>query len=181
MDIDDTLLSTKKLEMYYWNIFLQENPDIDPNKEYKWGDSELIKFWSEYREKMAFGQIKDGATDCLDELIKKEYIVDLLFARPMDKYASLKKKLVEYFENNNLHYNHINLGFYSKVKFLKEHNYDLLIDNDLRHIEEADSAGISTILFGPFNPNYSGYQTDNWNEVPSIIEKILEDRKRKHI
>ena len=80
-----------------------------------------------------------------------------------------------------IHYNHINLGFYSKVKFLKEHNYDLLIDNDLRHIEEADSAGISTILFGPFNPNYSGYQTDNWNEVPSIIEKILEDRKRKHI
>ncbi len=181
VDIDDTLLSTKELEMYYWDIFLQENPDIDPNKEYKWGDPELAKFWGEYREKMMFGKIKDGATDCLDELIKKEYIVDLLSARPMDKYASLKKRLVEYFENNNLHYNHINLGFYSKVEFLKEHNYDLLIDNDLRHIEEANLVGISTILFGPFNPNCSGYQTDNWNEVPSIIEKILEDRKREHI
>lgn len=128
---------------------------------------------------MAFGKIKDGATDCLDELMKKEYIVDLLSARPMDKYASLKKRLVEYFDNNNLHYNHINLGFYSKAEFLKEHNYDLLIDNDLRHIEEANSSGISTILFGPFNPNYFGYQTANWNEVPSIIEKILEDKKRK--
>lgn len=181
VDIDDTLLSTRELEMYYWTIFLQENPDIDPNKEYKWGDLELVKFWSEYREKMAFGKIKDGATNCLDELIRKEYIVDLLSARPMDKYASLKKRLVEYFENNNLHYNHINLGFYSKIEFLKEHDYDLLIDNDLRHIEEANSVGISTILFGPFNPNYSGYQTDNWHKVPSVIEKIIEDRKRKKI
>lgn len=180
VDIDDTLLATKELEKYYWGIFLQENPDIDPNKEYKWGDPELAKFWSKYREKMAFGKIKDGATDCLDELMKKEYIVDLLSARPMDKYASLKKRLVEYFDNNNLHYNHINLGFYSKAEFLKEHNYDLLIDNDLRHIEEANSSGIGTILFGPFNPNYFGYQTANWNEVPSIIEKILEDKKRKH-
>ena len=32
VDIDDTLLSTKELEDYYWNIFLQENPDIDFNK-----------------------------------------------------------------------------------------------------------------------------------------------------
>ncbi len=181
VDIDDTLLSTKELEMYYWNIFLRDNSNIDPNKEYSWGDPELAKFWSEYREKMAFGKIKDGATDCLDELMKKGYIVDLLSARPMDKYASLKKRLVEYFENNNLHYNNMNLGFYSKVEFLKEHNYNLLIDNDLNHIEQANSAGLDTILFGPFNPNYSSYQTSNWNEVSTIIEKILEDRKRKHI
>lgn len=178
IDIDDTLLSTKELETYYWNIFLQENPDIDPNKEYKWGDKERERFWSEYREQMAFGKIKEGATDCLDSLIKKGYIVDLLSARPMDKYTSLKRRLVEHFENNNLHYNHMNLGFYSKVEFLKEHNYDLLIDNDLRHIEEANLAGINTILFGPFNPDYSGYQASNWSEVELIIEKIF-NRKSK--
>lgn len=173
VDIDDTLLSTKELEIHYWNVFLQENPDINPNKEYRWGDLELARFWSEYREKMAFGRIKNGAVSCLDELIEKGYIVDLLSARPMDKYASLKKRLVEYFESNNLHYNHINLGFYSKVEFLKEHDYTLLIDNDLRHVEEANAAGINTILFGPFNPNYSGYQTDDWNKIPGIIDKIF--------
>lgn len=176
VDMDDTLLSTKELETHYWNIFLQENPDIDPNKEYKWGDPELEKFWSEYREKMAFGKVKEGAIDCIDALIKKGCIVDLLSARPMDKYASLKKKLVEHLENNNLHYNYMNLGFYSKVEFLKKHNYDLLIDNDLRHIEEANSVGIDTILFGPFNQNYSGYQTSNWNEVELIIEKIFDEK-----
>lgn len=179
VDIDDTLLSTKELEEYYWNIFLKNNPNINPNKEYKWGDPELAKFWNEYREQIAFGKVKEGAPKCINALLQKGYLVDLLSARPIEKYAPLKKKLIEYFENNNLHYNHINLGFYSKVEFLKEHNYDLLIDNDLRHIEEANCAGLDTILFGTFNPNYSGYQTSNWNEIPTIIEKISEDKKRK--
>lgn len=179
IDIDDTLLSNKELEMYYWNIFLKENPNIDPNKEYKWGDKELSKFWDKYREKMAFCKIKEGATECLDWLIEKGCIVDLLSARPLEKYTSLKKRMVEYFENNTLHYNYMNLGFYSKIEFLKEHNYDLLIDNDLKHIEQANKAGIDTILFGPFNPNYSGYQTSNWDEIHSIVEEIINNLQNK--
>lgn len=176
IDIDDTLLSTKVLELYYWDIFLQDNPDINPNKkytDYTWGDIELERFWNEYREKMAFGKPKEGAVECLNYLIKKGIIIDLLSARPLNKYASLKEKLIEHFERNNIHYNYLNLGFYSKAEFLKEHNYDLLIDDNIRQIKEAKEIGINTILFGPPNPNYSGYQTDNWNEVPSIIEKII--------
>ncbi len=68
-----------------------------------------------------------------------------------------------------------------KVKFLQEHNYDLLIDNELRHIEDANRVGIDTILYGPFNPNYSGLQTPNWSEVESIIQKKIEERKSKSI
>lgn len=181
VDIDDTLLSTKELETYYWEIFLQDNPNIDPNKEYRWGDTEIVKFWSEYREKMAFGNIKEGTAESLDTLLKKEYLVDLLSARPLEKYAHLKKRLVEHFLNNSLHYNQMHLGFYSKVEFLIEHHYNLLIDNELRHIEAANEAGLDTILYGPFNPEYSGYQTANWNEIPTIIEKILEDKKTKNI
>lgn len=179
VDIDDTLLSTNELEIYYWGIFLQEHPDIDPSKKYKWGDPELAKFWSEYREKMAFGKVKKGAAKCLGRLIQKGHIVDLLSARPLDKYASLKKKMVNHLEENDLHYSHINLGFYSKVGFLKEHGYDLLIDNELRHIEQANDAGIATILFGPFNPNYKGLQTSDWNEVESIVEKIFDEKEQR--
>lgn len=181
VDIDDTLLSTKELEEYYWSIFLKNNQNVDPNKEYKWGDPILVEFWSEYREQMAFRKIKDGAVECLNFLLQKGYSVDLLSARPLEKYASLKKKLVEYFENNNLHYNYMNLGFHSKIEFLKEHNYKLLIDNDLKHIEKANAAGLDTILFGAYNSSYSGYQTFNWNEIPSIIEKILENKKTNNI
>lgn len=179
IDIDDTLLSTKELERYYWKIFLKDNPNINPNKDYKWGDPELAKFWSEYREKMAFGKIKDGACECINYLLENGCVVDLLTARPIDKYASLKKDLVIYFEKNKLHYNFIHLGLYEKISFLKEHNYNLLIDNEIRHIKEADSLGIETILFGIDNANYSGYKVANWQEMKPLLEMILKKRKKK--
>ena len=172
IDIDDTLLSTKELETYYWKIFCQENPNINPNKKRTWGNPVLAKFWSEYREKMAFGEIKEGAVNSLNTLLEKGYIVDLLSARPIEKYAPLKKRLVEYFQDNNLHYNNIFLGFHSKSKFLKEQNYDLLIDNDLKNIKQAKDLGIDTILFGEKSPIYKNHQALNWNEVLSIIEQI---------
>lgn len=180
VDIDDTLLSTKELEDFYWQKFLKDNPDIDSNKQYVWGDSELALFWKLYREKMAFGEVKLGAKKALNYLISNNYQVDLLSARPLDKYASLKKRLVEYFELNGIQYNYMNLGFHSKKEFLKEHKYDILIDNDLRYARETEAVGVILILFGK-DENYDGYQTDNWNEIPLLVSHIIneENLKRK--
>ena len=172
VDIDDTILSTKELEEYYFKEFLDNNPDINPNKEYKWGDSELALFWKLYREKMAFGAVKPYVSDAFNTFISKNYIVDLLSARPVDKYAYLKKRLVEYFKDNNINYNYLNLGFYSKKEFLKEHHYDILIDNDLKYIKEAESVGVVPILFGR-DTSYNGYQTDNWSEIPNMVDNIV--------
>lgn len=179
VDIDDTILSTKELEKYYWQIFLHEHNEIDAKKKYQWGDKELSLFWQEYREKMAYGKVKDNVSLAFKELKNKGYIVDLLSARPLDKYASLNQNLMEYFEKNNLIYDHIYIGFYSKVAFLEEHNYDILIDNELRHILAAQGRGISTILFGPFNPNYEGIQTDDWVKIPVLIMQIIEEKTKK--
>lgn len=173
VDIDDTILSTKELEKKYWNIFIKNHPEVDSEKEYHWGDPELALFWREHREDMAYGKVKNGVSGAFIKLLNSGYIVDLLSARPLDKYASLKSKLSNYFEENNVKYNHIHLGFYSKIEFLKKQGYDVLIDNELRHIEAANELGIDTILYGPFNPEYSGYQTDDWNKIPQIIDEFL--------
>ena len=119
VDIDDTLLCTRELEELYWQQFLKNNTNVDSNKQYVWGDPELALFWKLYREKMAFGKVKPGVKKSLQELLNNNYQVDLLSARPLDKYASLKKKLVEYFEFNGIQYNYMNLGFHSKKEFLK--------------------------------------------------------------
>ena len=181
VDIDDTILSTKELEIFYWNIFLNNHPEIDAKREYRWGDPELALFWKEYREQMAYGKVKNGVADAFDKMIRNDYIVDLLSARPVDKYASLNKKLTEYFENNNVRYHHIHLGFYSKIDFLVEHQYDILIDNELRHIEAANAMGIKTILYGPFNSAYRGIQTDDWTKIPSLVEQITKSNIKKKI
>lgn len=181
VDIDDTILSTKELEEYYWNIFLNNYPEIDKSKKYHWGDPELILFWKEYREKMAYGQVKQGVSNSFEELIKNGYVIDLLSARPLDKYASLYKNISDYLEENNLKYNNIHLGFYSKIDFLVEHKYDILIDNDLRHIEAANEKGIATILYGPYNDNYDGLQTDDWSKVPLLVDQILKSKNLKNL
>lgn len=178
IDIDDTILSTKELEEKYWNIFINNHPEIDNKKEYHWGDSELSLFWKEHREDMAYGRIKEGVSDAFRNFMNSGYIVDLLSARPFDKYASLKNNLSNYFEENDVKYNHIHLGFYSKIEFLRKHGYDILIDNELRHVEAANEFGISTILYGPYNPEYGGYQTDDWNKIPQIIEEILKTKTK---
>lgn len=50
VDIDDTILCTKELEEFYWQEFLNDNPNIDKNKQYVWGDPELSIF-GKYIEK----------------------------------------------------------------------------------------------------------------------------------
>ena len=171
VDIDDTLLCTKELEKYYWGVFLRDNPDVNPDQEYTWGNPVLRRFWNEYREKMAFGRAKDKASESMSKLVDEGYRVDLLSARPLERYAKLKQKLVDYFEQLNIKYNFLNIGFRSKKEFLKEHGYDILIDNEMKHILEAESVGVTPILYG-YNPEYKGYQTDNWEEIPAIIQEI---------
>ncbi len=175
VDIDDTILCTKELENYYWNEFIKNNPEIDSNKNYHWGDKELSLFWQTYREKMAFGEIKPFVQESLNKLLNIGVQVDLLSARPLDKYVSLKKKLVEYFEEKEVNYTYMNLGFYSKTEFLKNHDYDILIDNELRHVNSAKLVGVDSILFG-YDSGYSGYQTEDWREIPLLVDEIIKKR-----
>lgn len=72
----------------------------------------------------------------------------------------------------------MNLGFHSKKEFLEEHKYDILIDNDLRYIKEAESVGVIPILFGK-DESYEGYQTDNWDEMPLLINEIISKQRIK--
>lgn len=179
VDIDDTILCTKELEELYWEEFIKTNPNIAPDRGYKWGDPELALFWRLYREKMAFGEVKPHVQESLNKLLGANFEVDLLSARPLDKYSSLKKRLVEYFESKGINYNYMNLGFHSKKEFLKEHEYDILIDNDMKYISEAESVGVIPILYGR-NPNYNGYQTEDWSEIPSLIDKIIIEKNNSN-
>lgn len=53
-------------------------------------------------------------------------------------------------------YSNIHLGFYSKTDYLVEHQYNILIDNELRHIKATNENEIATILYAPYDENYEG-------------------------
>ena len=178
VDIDDTLLCTEEKRKECWQKFLANHPEINPVQEHTWENPVLAVFWDEYRGEIAFGDVKEGSQETLNDFLSNGYRVDLISARALNKYSSYKKKMVEYFENNNINYSYINLGFRSKKDFLRKHNFDILIDNELRNVEEANEVGIATILFGPYNPDYNGLQTDDWSNIPMLVEEIIKGKNK---
>ena len=58
----------------------------------------------------------------------------------------------------------------NKGLFCYENNIDLLIDDTLNHIKEANKLGIKTILFNT-DKEYTGNKTTNWKELYEIIKE----------
>lgn len=172
IDIDNTILCTKEIEKFYWQKFLDNNPNINKDKKYELKDPEITLFWNMYREKIAFGEVKNGVQNALSKLINEKFEVNFLSTRPIEKYKSLKQKIALYFELNNIQYNYINFRFHSKKEFLEEHRYDILIDNDIHSVKEAEDINVVPILFSKYS-NYEGYQTNNWDEIPTIVNEIV--------
>lgn len=54
-------------------------------------------------------------------------------------------------------------------------NYDILIDTNIKNIKEIESLGVIPILYG-INNNYDGYQINDWQDVPLLVQKILAKR-----
>lgn len=117
-------------------------------------------------------KLQKNIQECLDYLISNDYIVDLITSMSKNNFLKIKRNLVESLEENNLNYNYINFGFSSKLQFLKERGYNLLIDNDIKYIKSANSVGIDTILFNEYDKEYNGYQSSDWFNVKSLVNKI---------
>lgn len=122
-------------------------------------------------------KLQKNVQECLDYLISSDYIVDLITSLSTNKFLKIKRNLVESLEENNLHYNYINFGFSSKLQFLKERGYNLLIDNDIKYIKGATDIGIDTILFKEYDKEYNGYQASDWVNVKSLVNKIYTNKK----
>ena len=166
IDLDDTILNTKEIEEEY----LKNTPNKD-----------LAKVRDEYREEIATNvTVKEGASFATNQLLVNGNRVDIVSSRPLNKNAEYKKVFVDNLVKHNVNYNFFHMGFYSKKQFLKDQHYDILIDDDIKNVMLAKAIGVTPILFGT-NPNYNGYQTNNWNDIPYIVEEIKQNLKGKSL
>lgn len=172
VDIDETILNTWELVEKYWKIYVVDHPGLGDLKKYDWDNPKLTSFFDEYRDKISFGSVKDGVEFGINSLIKKGYIVDLLSARPIAKNAFLMKDFVNYLNDNNVNYNFMFFGYSSKASFLKQHKYDIFIDDNINLIKEIDSKLLVPILFNN-NDLYDGYKINNWYKIPLLIDEII--------
>lgn len=178
IDIDDTLTNTKEQQIKYWKVYALKHPKEGytteiPKTINDFDDSYVQIFWDSYREQLSFQpSFKKDSSKVLNHLKKEGHVLCVITSRPDEKYENLHIRLKEWFKENKIPIDIIYTNVRDKGTFCKEHNIDLFIDDDIRHILSAQKYNIKTILFNK-NKDYTGLQTTEWQEIENIIKSTI--------
>ena len=177
VDIDDTLINTKEVQLTKWIEYTTNNPHPRYNHELPaninhFGDPYIDRFWDEYREVLSFSpSFKEGAVEALMHLRSLGNEVVIITSRPQEKYQDLVERIYNMCRNSGLQVDDIATDVFDKGAYCKEHNIDIFIDDDIRHISSANKYEVYTILFNE-DPNYIGLQLTDWGSVDKLLTKI---------
>ncbi len=175
LDLDDTLINTKEKIKIYWKDYYKKYP----NKEYSekvpyninfFGYKYIEDFWNIYREDLFYADIKENASIIIKKLQDEGHFIGLITSRPKEKYNNLINRIKDMLKKENIILNEINTDIKNKADFLKNSDYDLLIDDSIVHIENVLKTGKKAILFNEYE-NSNIKQTTSWLELYKIIEE----------
>ena len=178
IDIDDTLTNTKDIQKIYWLKYYNSYPKEGysssiPSNINSFGDDYIQKFWDIYREELTFTPtFKDNCSSIIKKLNKDGHTLCVITSRPDEKYNDLLGQTKKWFKENNIDIDIIYTNIRDKASFLVEKNIDMLIDDDINHINKALSLGKKAILFNR-NNNFKGLQTTNWLDLYDKIKSTL--------
>lgn len=169
LDIDDTICNTKDLQRIYWKEYYNSNPNLEYSEELPkevnyFGIPYINDFWDLYRGNLFTPDIKDDCLVIIDKLINLGFTFVIVTSRPKENYDNLDKSLSDWLNRENIHVSKIYSDVRNKGEFCKNNNIDLLIDDDIRHINSANELGVKTIHF-------DGDMT--WKRVYDLLIKYL--------
>lgn len=178
IDIDDTLTNTKDNQIKLWKEYYNSNPKVGfseqlPSDINEFDADEYISiFWNTYREELSFNSTyKKDASTIIDKLKKDGHELCIVTSRPDDRYKNLKERIAKALKENNIHIDTIHTNARDKGLYCKEHNFDLLIDDNIKQINSAINNGLKAILFNE-SKEYKGLQTNNWKDLYNIIKTL---------
>ena len=177
IDIDDTLTNTLELQKSYWEEYHRNHPNSDytddiPKNINTFGFKYIEDYWDIYREPLFYPSFKENASLITNKLKEDGHTLCVITSRPDYKYENLHKRLEKWFSDNNIPIDIIYTNIRNKGHYCKKKDIDLLIDNDIVQIEEANKYKIKSILFNDLE-TYKGPKTTNWLELYDIIKKGL--------
>lgn len=178
IDIDDTLTNTKDNQIKLWKEYYNKQPKVGfseqlPSDINEFDADEYIGiFWNTYREQLSFNSTyKKDASTIIDKLKSDGHELCIVTSRPDDRYENLKEKITTALKENNIHIDTIHTNARDKGSYCKEHNFDLLIDDNIKQIQSAKNNGLKGILFNEIK-DYEGLQTNNWKDLYNIIKEL---------
>ncbi len=177
IDVDDTLTNTKEQQLKYWKEYYNNNPrpgysTVLPKTINDFEDAYVQEFWDAYRLKLNFDcSVKEGVSLYTKKLKEDGHTLCIVTSRPDEKYDNLQKLMHDWIDKNNITIDIVYTDVRDKGTFCKENNFDLLIDDDIKHIKKATELNVKAILFND-NPDYDGLKTTSWQELYELISTL---------
>ena len=165
------------MQIILWKKYVENNPNDEfstvlPNNINSFGIRYIDEFWDTYREQLSFNSTyKEDASIIIDKLKNDGHELCIVTSRPDDRYENLKEKITTALKENNIHIDTIHTNARDKGSYCKEHNFDLLIDDNIKQIQSAKNNGLKGILFNEIK-DYEGLQTNNWKDLYNIIKEL---------
>lgn len=189
IDIDDTTFVTVKSMLKYADKFELERTG-KVNKDsfglikdryylkalYKWDDETKYVFFNKYYKNILEEcTLMKDADITLQKLKSEGDEINFVTARLMDIDGCETEKITkESLKKFNIPYDNLNLHVIDKVKFFKENNIDICIEDSYETCSRLQSLGIKSILMTTkMNEKIDTkdvVRVNNWNEVYDIIE-----------
>ena len=194
IDIDDTTFLTVKSMLKYADKFEEEISGIPTNRDsfgliknryylkalYGWDDKTKFDFFDKYyKNVLKECTMLPNADKIIKKLKEEGDIIYFVTARLMnikncDTEEITKKSLQDF----DIPYDSLNLNISDKLKFFKENQIDLCIEDSYETCRELTDNGIKSILMTTkMNADINDTEitrVDNWDEIYEEIKKYKE-------
>jgi len=191
IDIDDTTFLTVKSMLKYADKFEEEISGVTTNRDsfgliknryylkvlYGWDDKTKFDFFDKYYKNVLEECIMFPDADKTIKRLKEEgdtihfVTARLMNIRNCDTEAITRKSLDDF----NIPYDSLNLNISNKLKFFKENNIELCIEDSYETCRELTDNGIKSILMTTkMNADINDTEivrVNNWNEIYEEIKK----------
>ncbi len=154
IDIDDTICKTRELQTVYWKEYYNDNPNDEYTEELPFninhfGYDYINVFWDTYRSRLFSPELKEDVIDIINKYRELGFKFVIVTSRPPENYVHLNQDIKDWFNRVGLKVDDIFTGVYEKAKFCLDNNIDMLIDDDIRHIDLCKNLSVNYIHMTP--------------------------------
>ena len=192
IDIDDTTFLTVKSMLKYGDIFEEEISGVPLNRDsfgmiknryylkalYGWDDETKFTFFRKYYKNVLVEcTLLPNADKVIQKLKEEGDTIHFITARLMNIEGCDTEKITRAsLEKFNIPYDYLDLHVSDKVKFFKENNIDLCIEDSFETCRQMLDNGIKAILMTTkMNEQIDDpeiIRVNNWDEIYAEIQKM---------
>ncbi len=196
IDIDDTTFLTVKAMLKYADIYEEEISGVPTNRDsfglikdrfylkelYGWNDEIKYSFFRKYyKNVLEECTMIPNANNVISKLKEEGDTIHFITARLMDidgcDTERITKESLKLFK---IPYDSLNLHISDKLKFFKEHEIDICIEDSYETCSQLSDIGIHSILMTTkMNEQIDAgkiTRVNSWNEIYEEIQKIKRNK-----